>query len=344
MANLTDVVAGKATLGDWMLNILQVFKTLGRWWKALLLVGVLGGLFGFLYGIANPIKFQAEMIIAVEDDDSNGWQNLLQQFGIDVGGNNPGGIFKGDALIRLFSTRNMVERTLLQEVEYGDGTKSMLANRLWPQTKMAKAEVFEDFSFPSDRKAFTPLHDSAMMLLFNHTIEEVLSADKPERKLSLITLRATHVDKFFAHAYAITAIDQTATYYVELLTGKAKSNLMVLRREADSVQILMQRSMANSANSSDLNINPNRASLRVSQNRSMIESQISVALYGEIIKNLKLAEIGMRKQTPIIQIVDYPQFPLNRVGMPAWKWAAIGALLALGLFVVVVSLMPSETK
>jgi uncharacterized protein involved in exopolysaccharide biosynthesis len=52
----------------------------------------------------------------------------------------------------------------------------------------------------------------------------------------------------------------------------------------------------------------------------------------------------MRKQTPIIQIVDYPQFPLNRVGMPAWKWAAIGALLALGLFVVVVSLMPSETK
>jgi len=76
----------------------------------------------------------------------------------------------------------------------------------------------------------------------------------------------------------------------------------------------------------------------------MIESQISVALYGEIIKNLKLAEIGMRKQTPIIQIVDYPQFPLNRVGMPAWKWASIGALLALGLFVVVVSLMPSETK
>jgi uncharacterized protein involved in exopolysaccharide biosynthesis len=52
----------------------------------------------------------------------------------------------------------------------------------------------------------------------------------------------------------------------------------------------------------------------------------------------------MRKQTPIIQIVDYPQFPLNRVGMPAWQWAAIGALLGLGLFVVVVSLMPSETK
>jgi hypothetical protein len=76
----------------------------------------------------------------------------------------------------------------------------------------------------------------------------------------------------------------------------------------------------------------------------MIESQISVALYGEIIKNLKLAEIGMRKQTPIIQIVDYPQFPLNRVGMPVWQWAAIGALMASGLFLVVVSLIPTGSK
>ncbi|MFZ9189974.1 MAG: Wzz/FepE/Etk N-terminal domain-containing protein, partial [Schleiferiaceae bacterium] len=214
MANLTDVVAGRATLGDWMLNLLKLSGILRRFWKGILLFAVLGGLLGLLYGLANPRKYQAEMIIAVEDDDSNGWQNLLQQFGIDVGGSNPGGIFKGDALIRLFSTRNLVERTLLQEVEFGDGTRSSLANRLWPQTKMAKAEVFNGFSFPADRKAFTPLHDSAMMLLYRYTAEEVINADKPERKLSLIMLRATHTDKYFTHAYVTTAIDQTASYYV----------------------------------------------------------------------------------------------------------------------------------
>ena len=122
MANLTDVVAGKATLGDWMLNILHVFKTLGRWWKGLILVVALGGLLGFLYGLANPIKFQAEMIIAVEDDDSNGWQNLLQQFGIDVGGNNPGGIFKGDALI--CKKWNLVmERSQCWRIDFGPKQK-----------------------------------------------------------------------------------------------------------------------------------------------------------------------------------------------------------------------------
>ena len=342
MANLTDVVAGQASLGEWILNLLKFGSILRRWWKGLIVVLILGAILGFTYGILNPRKYQAEMIIAVEDDDSNGWQNLLQQFGIDVGGNNPGGIFKGDALIRLFSTRNMVERTLLQEVEFGDGTTGMLANRLWAQTKMSKAEIFKGLSFPADRSLFTPLHDSAMMLLYRHTAEEVINADKPERKLSLIMLRATHTDKYFAHAYVTTAIDQTANYYVELLTSKAKSNLRVLRREADSVQILMQQNLVNSASSSDLNINPNRAALRVDKNRALVELQVSVTIYGEIIKNLKLAEIGMRKQTPIIQIVDYPQFPLARVGMSPIMWAAVGGFIASSIFLVLVSLVPEK--
>ena len=342
MANLTDVVAGQASLGELILNLLKFGSILRRWWKGLIVVLILGAILGFTYGILNPRKYQAEMIIAVEDDDSNGWQNLLQQFGIDVGGNNPGGIFKGDALIRLFSTRNMVERTLLQEVEFGDVTTGMLANRLWAQTKMSKAEIFKGLSFPADRSLFTPLHDSAMMLLYRHTAEEVINADKPERKLSLIMLRATHTDKYFAHAYVTTAIDQTANYYVELLTSKAKSNLRVLRREADSVQILMQQNLVNSASSSDLNINPNRAALRVDQNRALVELHVSVTIYGEIIKNLKLAEIGMRKQTPIIQIVDYPQFPLARVGMSPIMWAAVGGFIASSIFLVLVSLVPEK--
>jgi hypothetical protein len=340
MANLTEVVSGQATLGDWLANRSYILPNLMRRWRVLLLLAILGAAAGYYYGLQHPRKHQAEMIIAVEDDDSNGWQNLLQQFGIDVGGNNPGGIFKGDALIRLFTTRSMVERTLLQDVEFGDGTRGLLANRLWPQTKMAKAEVFKDLSFPADRSAFTPLQDSAMMLLYKYTAEHVVSADKPERKLSLIMLRASHTDKYFAHAYCVTAIDQTAQYYVELLTSKAKSNLKVLRREADSVQMLMQQNLQTSASSSDLNINPNRAALRVDQNRALVELQVSVTLYGEIIKNLKLAEIGMRKQTPIIQIVDYPQFPLNQVGMRPWQWAAVVALIAVGGFAVWVSLLP----
>jgi hypothetical protein len=73
-----------------------------------------------------------------------------------------------------------------------------------------------------------------------------------------------------------------------------------------------------------------------------VDLQISVSLYGEIIKNLKLAEIGLRKQTPIIQIVDVPQFPLPKVGLKIWQWMLVFGLGFSIAFVLFISLLPEE--
>ncbi|MDG1220801.1 MAG: hypothetical protein P8P01_05270, partial [Schleiferiaceae bacterium] len=50
-----------------------------------------------------------------------------------------------------------------------------------------------------------------------------------------------------------------------------------------------------------------------------------VALYGEIVKNQKLAEIGLRKQTPLIQVIERPAFPLDRNGLNWWQFMLVGA-------------------
>jgi uncharacterized protein involved in exopolysaccharide biosynthesis len=49
----------------------------------------------------------------------------------------------------------------------------------------------------------------------------------------------------------------------------------------------------------------------------------------DIAKNLKLAEIGLRKQTPLIQIIERPHYPLEHVGLRWWQYLATG--LGLGL-------------
>jgi len=337
-----DFIGGKSTLGDWLLSILGVRDLLLKRWKSWVFMTLLGLSLGALYGYFHPQKFKAELLIAVEDDDSNGWQMILQQFGIDVGGNNPGGIFKGESLLKLFATRNQVEKTLLRQVNFDDGTRGLLANRVWQGTSHSDKKVFENLSFKKNRNDYTNLEDSAMFLTYEYVVDEVISAQKPEKKLSLIQLSAVHGDKFLAKALTSELIDETSKYYIELLTKKARLNLHVLQKEADSVQMMMQNNMASSATSSDLNINPNRASLRVDQNRSLVDLQISVSLYGEIIKNLKLAEIGLRKQTPIIQIVDVPQFPLPKVGLKIWQWMLVfGSGFSIA-YVLFISLLPEE--
>jgi hypothetical protein len=337
-----DFIGGNTTLGDWLLSIIGVWGLILKRWKSWAFMTLLGLSLGALYGYFHPQKFKAELLIAVEDDDSNGWQMLLQQFGIDVGGNNPGGIFKGESLLKLFATRNQVEKTLLREVNFDDGTTELLANRVWKGTSHFDKKIFDSLSFKKNRKDYSSLEDSAMFLAYKYVIEEVISAQKPERKLSLIQLSAFHRDKYLAKALTMELIDETSKYYIELLTKKARLNLHVLQKEADSVQMMMQTNMASSASSSDLNINPNRASLRIDQNRSLVDLQISVSLYGEIIKNLKLAEIGLRKQTPIIQIVDIPQFPLPKVGLKIWQWTLVFGSGFFIAFILIISLLPEE--
>jgi len=314
-------------------------------WKTLTLLACLGLIGGGIWGYLHPQKHQARMLIAVEDDDTNGWQNLLSQFGIDVGGNNPGGIFKGESLVRLFKTRSRVESMLALEMTFDDGKTSTIADRMLASSKHGKKSIFEGVHLPADRSQYTPLQDSLMAELYQEVITEILSVDKPERKLSLIEVSCIHEDKYLAKSMSEALVAQTSNFYVDVLTKKTRSNLDVLQREADSVRIALYDNLNASASSTDLNVNPNRASLLVNQNRALVELQISVSLYGELIKNLKLAEIGVRKQTPIIQIADEPTFPLQRTGLKLWQWALGGALGAVAVYIFLLSLFaPNSTK
>lgn len=336
-----ELLRREITVADFFASYADFFAKIKayRWF---ILIGLLLGFGGgAIWGLLHPPKYKAEVMIAVEDDDSSGWQNLLQQFGIDMGGNNPGGIFKGESLVQLFKTRGQIERTLLREVEIIEGEKpEVLANAVFRNSKLSKKSVFEGITFTSDRSQFTPLQDSLLMLLHEEVRDEMLQVVKPENKLSIILLSITGRDKNLARALAVTAVNNTAEFYVETLSKKARLNLEVLRREADSVNTVLNGNLGSSAYYSDININPGRASLGVSQNRSLIDLQVSVALYGEIIKNLKLAEIGLRKETPLIQLVDMPSFPLPQVGFRWWEFAMGGLALSLVLVLVVLAFIP----
>jgi hypothetical protein len=339
---LIGLLTAKLNFGA-LWNQLQARKALAlRYRKWGITLTVIGGLLGALYGFTHPQLQLARVLIAVEDDDSGGWQLLLEQFGIDIGGNNPGGIFKGEALVQLFSTRSQVERTLLREVTFDDGEKELLINRYLRQSKIAQRPEFKDITFTTDRSLFTPLQDSLLKLIHLEVINGVMSVQKPDTKLSIISLEVKHKDRYFAKRFAEECVRSTADYYVETVSIKAKKNFEVLRREADSVRQLLQGNLVASATLSDININPTRQVLRIGQNQNNVELQINAALYSELIKNLKLAEIGLRKETPLIQLVDSPHFPLDRVGMHWWQHLILGALIAFLGFILVFLLIPTE--
>ena len=292
--------------------------------KRLFIMAGFGALVGLGLSLILPQTYQAELMLAVDNDENSGWESLLGQFGLDIGGLNPGGIFEGESLVQLLGTKYMTDRTLLTEVVINN-QKQVLANRLLPHTKWGNKSATKDVVFTTDRQSFTPLQDSVLMLLSRYMRNKVVAASKPDKKQSLIWVKASHQDKHFAKAFVEELVSNTGSYYVESITKKARANLNILKKEADSVETLLYSNMYRSAEAGDVNVNPLHQRLRVDQNRALVDLNVTVALYGEIVKNQKLAEIGLRKQTPLIQVIERPIFPLNRNGLNWWQFMLVGA-------------------
>jgi uncharacterized protein involved in exopolysaccharide biosynthesis len=107
---------------------------------------------------------------------------------------------------------------------------------------------------------------------------------------------------------------------------------------------MVNKNMLSSALQSDDYLNINQQVLKIDQNKNLVDLQINVSLYGELIKNVKLAEIGIRKETPLIQIVDTPQVPLEKAGFDWWQWGVIGLVVGMLFSVLYVAFQPTSTE
>ncbi len=320
-----------ASLGSIVQGLENAFKLAKQNWRLLVIYPVILALLGLLAGwFLNDNVKKAEFIIAAEEEGPSGMENLLAQFGLDVGGSNPGGVFEGESLVKLFQIRSLVERSLLTEFNH-KGKKQLLAEAIYASMDESKNVKFKDVKFHLDRSGTNAITDSALYLMYKYVKKDMLSVSRPDKKQSFVTVSCVHSDPEIAIAPSANIIETVTNYYVETLTKKARHNLNVLKLEADSIQQTLNKNLYINAANTDLNLNPLMQSARVGQNRSLIELQISISLYGEVIKNLKLAEIGLRKQTPLIQIIESPHYPLETVGMNVFDYVFGG--LGLGFII-----------
>jgi hypothetical protein len=293
---------------------------------------MLGALVAGIYGkIVGKQKYTAEFIIAAEQEKSSGWENLLAQFGMDVGGSNPGGVFVGESLVKLFSVRSSIEEALMLPYKQTEGKQVLLADVFYNDLSNSTRRKLKNVAFHAKLKENNSATDSALWFLYEHINKNVLSASKPDKKQTFITVNCKHTNDTLALRFAEAMIEVVTEKYIRSITRNVRRSLAVLRKEADSIQWVMNRNIARNASNMDYNINPLQQSAKIEQNKSLIDMQISISLYGEIIKNLKLAELALKKQTPLIEIVDVPHFPLKKSGWPLWQFIVVGALAGFGL-------------
>ena len=310
--------------------ITQPLAKIAKHSTLLVCLTISGALLGFVYAQFFPQQYKATTMIGIEEEKAAGFESLMAQFGLDAGGLNPGGIFEGESLITLFKMRHIVESALRSSKSRNTQKTQSLAERFYVLSDFKDEAPFLGQSYAAILKN-SRLADTLHYVLFKALLKKHFAFDKPDKKQSFIYVSCSHQDPELASDLTVAIVHSLSNYYTTILKEKVGQNLEVLQLEADSLRYLLNKRLVQTAVQSDLNVNPNRQTLGVDKSKSMVDLQITINMYGEILKQLKLAEISLKKQNPLIQILDYPKFPFEKSGLPTWQIVLLGAVLGAAL-------------
>jgi hypothetical protein len=338
-----DSPSNEASLKELFLKIKDWYEFLSSKWLLICGIGIIGALLGLTYAFVKRPVYTAATTFVLEEDKAGAGSNLgalaglASIAGVDLGGG--GGIFQGDNILALYKSRTMIEKTLLTEVSF-KGNRILLVdcfidfNDLRKQWKKKGIQDinFRSHSLPNKAySSFTRLQDSLMGTIVTEINKKYLSVAKPDKKLSIISVEVKSENEFFAKEFNSQIVKNVNDFYIQTKTKKSLENVAILQQKTDSVRAVMNGAIYAAAAVTDAtpNLNPTRQIQRIAPvQRSQFSAETNKAILGELVKNLEMSKISLRKETPLIQVVDEPVYPLFEEHFGKLKGIIIGGFLA----------------
>jgi uncharacterized protein involved in exopolysaccharide biosynthesis len=337
MSEQKHIIDDKLTLKELIISLNFWLKYFFSKWKHFLIAVIIGGALGAVYSTIKKPLFHARTSFVLEEADLGGMgqvSGLASLVGVNLGSlGSSSGLFKGDNIIELYRSNQMLSKAILSPFEEG-GTlidRYIAFNELEDKWK-SKVDISR-MDFSKDRSLFTVSQDSVVKEVVKLIREKHLVVEKPNRKLTIIEVTINSKDEKFAKAFNEALVEKVNTFYFDTKTKKTLENLQILQSQADSVRQVLNQSLTAFASTSDKVPNPNPLLLTgtVESKKKQIDVQASSAIYSEIVKNLELAKVNHRNNSPLIQIIDSPRFPLDRTEVRLFKGVVLGAFI---LFIV----------
>ncbi|SFB58159.1 GumC domain-containing protein [Algoriphagus aquimarinus] len=341
-------MAGSQHFSDNQFTLKEVFQNISEWiafflskWKILLLSGIIGIALGALVSIFKKPVFHAETSFVLEEGDAGGMgqmSGLASLVGVNLGSlGSTSGLFQGDNIMELYRSDRMLDETLLSKFDDNELLIDRFVTFEELDKKWASRVDIPSMDFSVPREQFTVSQDSVVKEVAKLIRENQLSVAKPDRKLSIIQVSISSKDEGYAKVFNERLVQNVNTFYLETKTKKTGENLSILQSQADSVRKILDESIGAYAMATDRvpNANPLLSTGTIETKKRQIDVQATGAVYEEIVKNLEIAKVNHRNNSPLIQIIDSPRFPLKRSEIRLVKGMVLGCIIVglLTLFV-----------
>lgn len=336
--------SNEITVAELLIKIKKWWYFLLSKWLTIILIGIIGGVLGFIYSKMSKPQYKAEISFVLSAGDGNkmsGLSGLAGQLGLDMGGGN-NDVFTGDNITSLITSRRMVQKVLFKKpVEGGQLLINTIVSELKLNERWAKAERTKNaFPFPENAALLNPVQDSLTREVYTIVAERIVSVSKPNKKQSIFQAEAIFTNESVAFLLPGYLVNETAQFYIKTKTKVAQENLNMIQHEADSLRRLLSGTIASTASSVDQTFNLNTAyqALRAPAQEGQMKVTVLNSAYAEVLRNLELAKISLQKETPLFQILDEPSLPLIKRTMSPVKAIITGSLIAMFITIIVITL------
>jgi uncharacterized protein involved in exopolysaccharide biosynthesis len=341
---IENITEHEISLKELYLKIIELYRFLLTKWFIIVAAGIIGGGIGVGYAFTQKETYTASLSFVLEDEKSGGGltgaMGLASSLGIDLG-NSAGGAFSGANLIELMKSRNIVEKALLNPIAVDGKIQSFAQyyinfnelNKGWDSKPLLK-EI--KFAPDADRSKFTLQQDSILGILYSNVLA-MISVGQKDKKVSILSVDVKSTNEFFSKAFAENLANEVSSYYIEIKSKKARQNMEILQHQTDSIRAVLNGSIVSVASAVDnaFGLNPAMQVQKVNISKKQFDVQANTAILTQLVTNLEMAKVSLRKETPLIQVIDRPILPLKKEKVGKLKSLILGGFLAGFLTVLV---------
>jgi uncharacterized protein involved in exopolysaccharide biosynthesis len=339
--DIQNIAEDEISLKELLLKIKDWYRFLLTKWVVIVAAGFIGGAIGVGYAFTQKATYTASLSFVLEDEKQGGGGlssalGLASSLGMDLG-TSAGGAFSGANLIELMKSRKIVEKALLNPITLNGKTQSLAQyyinfnnlNKDWDTKPLLKEIVFAP---DADRSKFTLQQDSILGKIYESIAgaNGLLSVAQKDKKISIISIEVKSADELFSKAFTESIAQEVSSYYIEIKSKKARQNMEILQHQTDSIRAELNGAITGVAAAADntFGLNPAMMVRKTPGTRRQVDVQANTAILTQLVTNLEMSKVSLRKETPLIQVIDRPILPLKKEKVGKLKSLILGSFLA----------------
>jgi hypothetical protein len=195
-----------------------------------------------------------------------------------------------------------------------------------------KEPALANINFPAnaDRTKFSLQQDSILEIISADLKKYNLTIIQKDKKVTIISLTVKTENELFSKLFCEQLLKETSDFYIETKSKKSRLNVEILQKQADSIRAELNNAITGVAVESDnvYNLNPAFNVKSSPSKRKQVDVQANTAILTQLVAQLELSKVSLRKETPLVQLIDRPILPLEKDKVGRLTSLILGGFLA----------------